>query len=217
MNIAARFWDKQAAGFDANEKLDHLRARTTENTRKYLNAGDVVLDYGCGTGIMACAIADHVQRVQGIDISSKMLEIAKAKAAEHGSNNIEFSQATIFDKSLKSESFDVVLAMGILHLLSSRKKVVQRIHQLLKPGGWFISSTACIGDNQPIMSLINRLFFIPSLIGLLPNVRFFRVPELEHLISTEEFQIAEAESLSFGSEPPDQSYVFIRFVVAKRL
>jgi 2-polyprenyl-3-methyl-5-hydroxy-6-metoxy-1,4-benzoquinol methylase len=59
-------------------------------------------------------------------------------------------QATIFDTRLKEETFDVILAFGILHLLKDFPKAIRRINELLKPGGWFISSTACMGKDKTI-------------------------------------------------------------------
>ncbi|MDD8013122.1 MAG: class I SAM-dependent methyltransferase, partial [Acidobacteriota bacterium] len=80
MSKAEKFWDGLADKFDARDKnFEKTHSKTIENTRKYLNAGDIVLDYGCATGTAAIEIAGNVQAVYGIDISSKMIEAAKRK------------------------------------------------------------------------------------------------------------------------------------------
>jgi predicted TPR repeat methyltransferase len=64
-----KFWDRLAEGFDEGEDdFEPIHTRVLENTKKYLNAGDVVLDYGCATGTKAFELASDVQRIQGIDI-----------------------------------------------------------------------------------------------------------------------------------------------------
>ena len=71
-----------------------------EKTRKYLKLSDVVLDYGCGTGQVSNEIAGNVKMGHAIDISSKMIEIAKKKAIRRKIQNIDYAYSTIFDDRL---------------------------------------------------------------------------------------------------------------------
>jgi len=105
------------------------------------------LDFGCATGIKTLELAGDVREIQGIDISPKMVAAAKRNAVKREVQNVNFAQATIFERRFEEEAFDVILAFGILHLLKNLPQALQRINELLKPGGWFISSTACIGDS----------------------------------------------------------------------
>ena len=208
MTKPEKFWDRSASGYDASEpSSDPTHIKTVENTKKYLNVGDVVLDYGCATGTVAIEIADNVKEVHGIDISSKMIEAAKRKVSERKSAKIDFAQSTIFDERLKKESFDVILAFNILHLLEDTQKVMQRINELLKPGGLIISSTACMGENRA--SSISILLFLVMKIGLVPDMRFFKISELEDSIANGNFQIVETESLTHN---PTSC-----FIVAKKI
>ena len=217
MNISAMFWDRLANNFDEQEgQYKHTHLKTVENVTKYLNANDLVLDYGCATGKTACEIAGQVKEVRGIDFSSKMIAAAKRNAAERKIQNTDFTQATIFDQRLKQESFDVILAFGILHLLKDPSQAIQRINKLLKPGGWFVSSTACMGDDETIPTVINNILFIPSRIGIFPYLRFLKISELEHSITHGKFQIVETETLTFGPTD-DQAYIIARFVAAKKV
>jgi 2-polyprenyl-3-methyl-5-hydroxy-6-metoxy-1,4-benzoquinol methylase len=219
MNISAKFWDALANSFDEQEgRYKHAHIKTVENAKKYLNASDLVLDYGCATGTTAFELADQVKEIHGIDISSKMIAAAKRKAAERKIQNIDFTQATVFDKGLKKESFDVILAFGILHLLKDPPKAIQRINELLKPGGVFVSSTACMGDNETIPTVMNTILFIPGRIGIFPYFRFLKISELERSITHGGFQIVETETLTFtANPPPDQTYIVGRFIAAKKV
>jgi 2-polyprenyl-3-methyl-5-hydroxy-6-metoxy-1,4-benzoquinol methylase len=111
-----KFWDTMANKLDKTEKrLEQIFTKVLKNTKTYLNATDVVLDYGCGTGLLCNEIAGNVKQIYAIDISSKMLDIAKRRAVERNIDNVEFAQADISDTRYKRESFDVILAFGILH------------------------------------------------------------------------------------------------------
>ena len=73
---------------------------------------------------MAIEIANTVKKIYGIDISPKMIDAARRKAVEHKIENIEFTKSTIFDERFKGESFDVILALNILHFLENTQKVM---------------------------------------------------------------------------------------------
>ncbi len=190
-------WDRLAKNWDTpGVSLGEDDLRVIEKTKRYLRPGDTVLDYGCATGSIALEIAKTATAVRGIDLSSKMIEIARRKAVGQKMENIEFAQATIFDESLNKESFDLILAFSLLHLLENPPQAIKRIHQLLKPGGLFIAATPCLGGNGFVSLLIRIPVFLLSKIGILPPVQFFSVPELETTIANEKFQIVEKESLS---------------------
>ena len=139
MDRSEKFWDKAANDFTDHE----LHINLNENkdfitTLKYLNIDDTVLDYGCATGIISNAIADKVKEIHAIDISSKMIEMAISKASERHIENVYYTQATIFDERYQKESFNVILAFRILHMLEDIQAVIRRINELLnsiKPNG----------------------------------------------------------------------------------
>ncbi|HMB23046.1 MAG: class I SAM-dependent methyltransferase [Chloroflexota bacterium] len=190
-------WDRLAKNWDTpGVSLGENDLKIIEKVKKYLSAGDRVLDYGCATGSIALEIANTAGMVCGIDLSAKMIEIAGQKADERKIKNIEFVHATIFDESLKVGSFDLILALSILHLLENPTQVMNRINQLLKPGGLFISATPCLGEKKFVSLLINIPVSLLSKIGILPHINFFSVHGLRGSIANQNFQIIECESLS---------------------
>jgi 2-polyprenyl-3-methyl-5-hydroxy-6-metoxy-1,4-benzoquinol methylase len=207
MNKSEKFWNKAANQSDKQvDEMDETYIKTVENTKKYLNSSDIVLDYACGTGIITNEIAGNVKKIHAIDITPKMIEVAKRKAGERKIENINFAQTTIFDERYKKESFNVILAVNILHLLEDTQKVMDRINELLKPGGLFISATACLGEK---MAFLRIFILILSKIGLFPYLKTLKISELEDLIVHKEFQIVETEIL----DPTAPNY----FIVAKKL
>lgn len=197
MNKSEKFWDRSASRYDQEEKKDEqTRVKIVEKTKKYLNVGDNVLDYGCGTGLIANEIAGNVKVIHAVDISSKMIEIAQKKANGSKIENIVYAHSTIFDERYKKGSFDVILGFYILHLSEDTEKAIHRIHELLKPGGLFISVTPCLGKK----SFVSILLSFVSKIGLIPNLRLFKVPELEDSIANANFKIVETECLRKSGE-----------------
>jgi 2-polyprenyl-3-methyl-5-hydroxy-6-metoxy-1,4-benzoquinol methylase len=164
---AEKFFDKMANQFD--KRARNFEQPPVEKTKKYLNLDDIVLDYGCATGTVTIGIADEVKKVQGIDISSKMIDMARKKADDCQIENIDFAQATIFDDGMNRESFDVILAFNILHFLEDTPQVIQRINELLKPGGLIISATSCMGE-KTFKNILQLLLFSPLIkLGIVPT------------------------------------------------
>lgn len=194
MNRLEKFWDKQAKNYTEHEKKTKLdENKDFITTLKYLDKSDIVLDYGCATGIISNAIADKVEKVYAIDISPKMIEMAKAKAFEQNIHNVNYEAATIFDERYRKESFNVVLAFRILHVLKDVKGAVSRINELLKPGGIFISVSACVGDEKNILSVLASL---ASKVGIVPvNISLFKLTELQEIITNAGFQVLEYEKM----------------------
>ena len=192
MNRSEKFWDRLSKKYDKPDKIDEvLKFKSIETIIKYLNSNDIVLDFGCATGTIASSIADKVKEMHGIDISSKMIQIAKERAIERKIENIYFSQSTIFDERFKRDSFNMILAFSILHLLEDTEKIMKRINELLKPGGYFISLTPCLGEK----TLLRSLILLVHKIGILPTIRCFKILELEKSIVDGNFQIVESQCL----------------------
>ena len=205
MNKSEKFWDKRAKDYNNQKTNWEKYNKTVEKTKQYLNTNDIVLDFACGAGIKTIKLADNVKEIQGIDISSKLIDVAKRKAEERKVENTHFAQATIFDTGFKKESFDVILAFNILHLIDNGQEIIHKIHKLLKPGGLFISETVCMGEKKAFLGWI--LSFL-SKIGLVPPITFLKISELEDLMGCGKFQIIDTEIV----QQNPQSY----YIVAKK-
>lgn len=177
MKTPAHFWDKIARKYAAQPIKDPAAyEKKLEITRGYFTPDMQLLEIGCGTGSTAVKHAPHVTHIRAVDISEKMLEVGRERAAEAGIENIEFECSPIEDMDLPETTYDMVLAMSILHLLEDRQTAMRRIYGSLKPGGLFISSTVCVKNGFGILG-----FLIPvlRLIGLAPFVASFSSDDLE--------------------------------------
>ena len=82
-----------------------------------------VLEFGCGTGSTAIVHAPNVKQIHAIDISSKMIEIAQAKADANNIKNVIFERSAIDEFGASDETFDAVLGLSILHLVENMEAV----------------------------------------------------------------------------------------------
>jgi len=194
MNKSVKFWDRLAKKFDVrvNKYFEQEYIQLLDKIKKYLTNSDNVLDFACGTGLVSIEIADKVKNIDALDISSKMIDLAQKKADDRKINNIHFVQATIIDERYERASYDTILALNIFHLVPNAQQVLQRLNELLKPGGLLISSTACMGEKK---TFINLVIFLAIKIGLVPYIKFFKISELEKTIVNSNFQIIETASL----------------------
>lgn len=197
----ARFWDKAAQKYFKSPISDEaVYQRKLELTREYLTEDSDVLEFGCGTGGTALAHAPYAKSVLATDISGEMLAIAEQQKEEAGIDNVEFRQAD-FDSFEDEESrYDLVLGLSILHLLKDRREALKKVRHVLKPGGVFVSSTACLGNRMWFMAPI---LWVGRLFGAFPFVRVFTVGQLVRSIEEAGF-VVEHEWL-----PPKSIAVFI--------
>lgn len=94
-----------------------------------------VLDYGCGNGDFSRILASRGARVCGIDISPKLIELARARAAQAGMNgSLQFFVGDAHQTPFEDASFDYVFGNGALHHLDLDRAYAE-IARVLKPGG----------------------------------------------------------------------------------
>jgi len=188
MDQSTKFWDKIAGRYSKRPIADEAAyQKKLQVTREYFQPDMEVLEFGCGTGSTAITHAPYVNHIQAIDISSKMIEIAQGKADAKNVKNVTFEQSTIDEFSVSDQTFDAVLGLSILHLLDNKEEVIAKVHKMLKPGGIFVTSTACIGDTM--MRCLKFIVPIGKIFGLMPQVMVFTTKELEDSLTDTGFQI----------------------------
>ena len=205
MRQPSKFWDRIAERYAKSPVADEAAyQKKLRITRQYFRPDTGVLEFGCGTGSTAIAHAPHVEHIRATDISSKMIEIARGKAEAAGITNVSFEQATLDDLGVPDGTFDVVMGHSILHLLEDKEAAIAEVHRMLKPGGVFVSSTACIADFLWALKLVAPL---GRMLGLLPLVKVFGRKELKDSINAAGFAI------DYEWQPGKRKGVFI---VAKK-
>ena len=205
MNQPSKFWDKIADRYAKKPVSDEaVYQKKLQITREYLRSDMELLEFGCGTGSTAITHAPFVKHIQAIDLSSRMIEIAQGKADANNVRNVTFKRSGIDEFNVSDQTFDAVLGLSILHLLENKEEVIAKVYKMLKPGGIFVSSTACIGDTMKFFKVIAP---IGKLFGLMPLVKVFTTKELEDSLTDAGFEI------DYQWQPGKRKAVFI---VAKK-
>lgn len=185
-----QFWNRLADKYAAQPVADQASYETKlEATRRLLRPDMDVFEFGCGTGTTALTHAPRVRHILATDFSQRMVEIARAKAEKAGVTNVSFEQADITGMKFTPASYDVVMGHSILHLLSDPQKAIAASYAMLKPGGYFLTSTACLaGGLGVVLGIVAPL---GKAFGLLPTIKAFSPRRLEAMHREVGFEIEE--------------------------
>ena len=126
------FWDVVAPVYDAFEVLNKAYRRMIDKVLELTPHEANVLELACGTGNISLAIAGKVNTILCTDISDNMLKVALRKAKRRKIKNISFENSSIFDTGKKDQSFDVVIASQIIHLISQPHTACEEIKRVTK-------------------------------------------------------------------------------------
>ncbi len=185
---SAAFWNSKAdTYFEQPIKFPKLYEKKLELTRRFMQPTDRIFEFGCGTGGTAISHSGSVKEVVATDISDRMIEIGQREAEKAGVSNVQFEVTSIEDYR-PSEPFDMVLGLSILHLIKDRPAAIQKAFDLLKPGGYFVSGTVCLGDRHNWLRLVIPFM---QLFGAAPYVAFLKETDLVQELESSGFEIVE--------------------------
>ena len=100
-------------------------------------SGRDILDIGCGTGELSAKLAQTADFVFGIDISQKMLNVAKEK---NSGPNIKYEELSMENISSLNKKFDTAVSSLAFHYVENFEKLILDISKLLKKRGSLIFS-----------------------------------------------------------------------------
>lgn len=118
-----------------------------------------VLDLCCGTGAASIFLATEFDGVcTGIDLSEPLLRAARERALDLGlQDRLEFRSGDARHVELPNGSFDLVLALGGALTYTGRLEGLERIHQLLRPGGALLLSDLVYLDSPAPEAVVRVL------------------------------------------------------------
>jgi len=101
------------------------------------NQSEVILDYGCGTGLSGSALqAVGFTNIDGLDVSQEMVSLAEKKSI--------YKKLTVFDPSAKipvhADQYKIITAIGVIGAGAAPLEVFDNLFSLLPPSGLFAFS-----------------------------------------------------------------------------
>lgn len=133
---AAATWDSEPRRIALMKAVGETILREARPTRE-----TVVLDYGCGTGLVSLFLLPHVCSVTGADNSAGMLEVLRGKIAAGGIDNMKVISLDLERDRVPAERFDLIVSSMTMHHIADTDRVLGALHHMLLPGG-----TLCIAD-----------------------------------------------------------------------
>ena len=150
-NPRAAFFDAIADKWDGWDDIAVLRQRMAVGLREIgLRPDETVLDIGCGTGNLTLALLaalSPVGRVHAVDISRRMIEVARAKVAD---DRVTWHVEDARRLPLSAASCDRVLCFSVWPHFEDRRAVTAELMRVLRPGGslhvWHLSGRQRINE-----------------------------------------------------------------------
>ncbi len=127
-------YDMVANKFSATRKFFWSDLKFIE---KYVSNGDKVLDFGCGNGRLLELLRDKNIVYKGVDISEKLLILARKKFPEYKDSFIKINSSKL-RLPFNDKNFNTIYAIASLHHLPGlfyRKKVIREFYRLLSDDG----------------------------------------------------------------------------------
>ncbi len=121
-----------------------------------LRSGMRVLDAGTGTGAVAVAAAQRIRpegRVQAIDLSERMLDVAHANLRRMALDNVDLYSMDLRRPEFRSDYFDVILSGFALPYVPDMDATLRAWQRILKPGGQVGFTALARGAFEPLLSL----------------------------------------------------------------
>ena len=147
-----KLFDQYAPNFDSH-LASALRYSDPDKLaallRHYRRSEDekwAVLDLGCGTGLAGAAIAPFAGKIVGVDLSSNMLQKARARGLYD--RLVQLDLLTMM-KAEDAAAYDLILAADVFVYLGKLDELVKEAHRLLRVGGLFAFSVESLEALKP--------------------------------------------------------------------
>ncbi|MDM7939119.1 MAG: arsenite methyltransferase [Methanothrix sp.] len=143
-----------------------------------LKEGETVLDMGSGAGFdcfLASTKVGSSGKVIGVDITSEMVDKARANARKAGYSNIDFRQGDLENMPVADNYVDVVISNCVINLVPNKKMVFKEAFRVLKPGGRLAVSDVVLQRELPEFVKRSTEAYIGCLAGAIMKEEYLEI------------------------------------------
>ncbi len=156
-----------------------------------VQAGDVILDAGCGTGGLAARIAPRCRQVHAIDIAGNAFD----SAAHAGIANLQFAKMNLEQLAFADASFDQVVCVEALEHVLDPARALREFRRVLRPGGGLVLTYPTV--NRTAMRRLHQALHLVRPIAISEHLNEWTYRELVQRVAAAGFRPAGAEGLVF--------------------
>jgi 2-polyprenyl-6-hydroxyphenyl methylase/3-demethylubiquinone-9 3-methyltransferase len=194
--LAHRWWDPNSE-FKPLHDINPLRLEWIDRQARI--AGKLVVDVGCGGGILAESMAEAGARVTGIDLSEKALRVARLHLLESGR---QVDYRLVSAEALADErpgEFDVVTCMEMLEHVPDPASTVAACARMARSGGWVFFSSLNRNPKSYLFAIVGAEY----LLDLLPRgthdwSRFLKPSELAGFARQAGLDVQEVMGMTYN-------------------
>ncbi|MGY2735464.1 ArsR/SmtB family transcription factor [Sphingomonas sp. UYP23] len=149
---AASWFESNAGQWDAIRSLHIAESEVEAAMSAVLGDAPIgqLIDIGTGTGRMLELFGGRAGQALGIDRSSEMLRLARAKLSERGLANAELRQADLYALPLGDDAADVAIVHHVLHFAQQPGAAIAEAARVLKPGGRLLIADFAAHDREDL-------------------------------------------------------------------
>lgn len=143
-----------------------------------LQEGEIVLDMGAGAGFdcfLASTRVGPTGMVIGVDITSEMVDKARANSRKSGYTNIDFRQGDLENMPVADNYVDVVISNCVINLVPNKRMVFKEAYRVLKPGGRLAVSDVVLLRELPDFVTNSTEAYIGCLAGAIMKDEYLEI------------------------------------------
>lgn len=163
LDRSERVWDRWSDRYSRSER-DYAPMLDDAVERLNVEAGDAVLEIGCGPGTNFERLHEQVGpdgRIVAVDYSPEMVERARERATEHGLDNVDVIRADAASVAFDPGQFDAAFASLSMSVMPDIEAAARRVRDTLVPGARFVVfDVRCFpsGPLRVLNPLLSRFF-----------------------------------------------------------
>jgi len=132
----------------------------------------LILDAGCGPGMLSRDLVRKGYKGFGLDTSDMMIRLSKDLFKQLKREDWNFLVGDVEQTEFKKNTFDCVIASGVIEYMDEDLKMLNEMNRILKPGGYLIINISNkLGYSSSLNILTNLIKRIPYVMNLLSVIR----------------------------------------------